>query len=135
MVKIKYSSPKVKLALSYPRTQIKKSIRVAFRRISDIVIDDIHKGFKSPKSGRLYGIHRASAPGEYPAIMTGGLYHSIDSTMHGSYTLEVGTNKSYAPFLEYGSSRILPRPFMESTMKRTIGKVRQSFYGSLRSYL
>jgi len=35
---------------------------------AELVIDHIEKLMKKPKTGRFYGTHRASAPGEAPAI-------------------------------------------------------------------
>lgn len=76
------------------------------------------------KTGRVYNfrgrLHRASAPGEYPAKRTGNLGRSIDFEASG-FKMEFGTNISYAKFLqqyknpEQRSStwnKVAPRPFL-----------------------
>lgn len=64
----------------------------------------------APKSGREYGNHVASAPGEAPAIDTGLLVNSIQVEADGLAAV-VGTNAEYAPVLEFGGVHITPRPF------------------------
>ncbi len=60
-----------------------------------------------------YIVHQASAPGEAPAIDTNALRDSIQVEMEpGSLTATVGTNVEYAPYLEFGTSKMAPRPFM-----------------------
>ena len=73
---------------------------------------------KGTKSGRVYNIkgppkrtHRASAPGEAPANDTGRLAESIQSSIEGK-TAEVFTNMEYAPWLEFGTQKMEPRPFL-----------------------
>lgn len=65
-----------------------------------------------PKTGRFYGSHRASAPGEAPAIDTGNLAGSIEVEMDGPLTAVVTVGAEYGPFLEYGTAHIAPRPFL-----------------------
>lgn len=64
------------------------------------------------KSGRMYGSHRASAPGEAPAIDTGHLASSIQTAPEGRAAYVVYTNAEYAARLEFGGARIAPRPFL-----------------------
>ena len=65
-----------------------------------------------PKSGRTYGKHTASAPGEAPAIDTGFLVNSIQSELTGEMSAAVGSNAEYAPVLELGGALIAPRPWL-----------------------
>lgn len=57
-------------------------------------------------SGRTYGEHRASAPGETPAVDTGILVNSINTELVSSSdthaTAQVGTGVEYAEALEFG---------------------------------
>jgi len=62
---------------------------------------------KTPKSGRLYGTHRASAPGESPASMSGRYIDSIRIIQASSLEAKVGASVPYAPVLEYGLGRPL----------------------------
>ena len=64
------------------------------------------------KSGRLYGRHRASAPGEAPAIDMGILHGSMFVRQVGPTAYLVGTNVEYAPHLEMGTVNIAMRPFL-----------------------
>lgn len=65
------------------------------------------------------GVHRASAPGEPPAVLSGLLRDSIDSGVvsvtNTSYEGAVSTKAPYAPILEFGGindegKRVEPRP-------------------------
>ena len=81
-----------------------------------------------PKSGRIYIItqglggktlknprsHRASAPNEAPAVITGNLRQSITFIVHNYNMLEFGSeNVEYAAELENGSTKIRKRPFLK----------------------
>jgi HK97 gp10 family phage protein len=76
------------------------------------------ESMQGPKSGRLYKVsrtgklHRASAPGQAPAIDTGNLVNSIQHEQVGSEDARVFTHVEYAPYLEFGTARMAPRPFM-----------------------
>ena len=81
-----------------------------------------------PGTGRTYGKHQASAPGEPPAVDTGILRNTIGTESLGG-VIRIGSGQEYAPILEYGSglARIAPRPFMrpalESVKERMTGLV------------
>lgn len=62
-----------------------------------------------------------SAPGEAPAVDTGRLRASITHRIEhdgGESAAYVGTNVEYAPWLEFGTSRMRARPFMVPAMNR-----------------
>lgn len=80
------------------------------RRTAFEIEADIKTSMAEPKSGRVYGGHQASAPGEAPAIEAGHLVNSIQTNAEG-LSATVGTNAEQAPVLEFGGARILPRPF------------------------
>ena len=61
----------------------------------------------APKSGRLYGAHRASAQGEAPASRSGKYLSSIEVLKGASLEAMVGVSVPYAPILEYGLNRPL----------------------------
>lgn len=71
---------------------------------------DIKQRMAGPKSGRVYGDHIASAPGEAPAIDTVALANSIQTEMDSQTSGATYTNIEYAEFLEYGTSRMAARP-------------------------
>lgn len=74
----------------------------------------------SPASGRVYKrgnvLHRASAPGEPPAIDTATLLNSISSEVTSQKPRRAvaitGPNTEYAAPLELGTSRMAARPYM-----------------------
>ena len=87
------------------------------RKLEQVVSDTAHNiqghirtDMAEEKHGRKYGNHVASAPGESPAIDTGFLANSIQVEADG-LTASVGTNAEYAEHLEFGTSRMEPRPF------------------------
>lgn len=45
-------------------------------------------------------------------VDTGRLRASIQYNKTGDYSAEVGTNVSYAPYVEYGTHKMAPRPFL-----------------------
>lgn len=112
-----------------------------------------------PKSGRVYRIgrrrraggsapkrrvkprlHRASAPGESPARLTGNLANAIKTRRTGASTYEVYVMQSaarYAIPLEFGAPRrrLAPRPFMrpalEAVRKPFVAAIERELFGGL----
>jgi hypothetical protein len=60
--------------------------------------------------------NRASLPGDPPAPDTGALRNSIDFEMTSDVSSRVGTNSKYAEPLEFGTTRMAPRPFMRPSL-------------------
>lgn len=85
--------------------------------VRDVVMESAHdvesvikRSMAEPKSGALYGSHRASAPGESPAMDTGTLAASIQVEPTGATSAAVATNMDYAVHLEYGTVNMAARP-------------------------
>ena len=86
------------------------------------------------KSGRMYPIkpkgqqksvryYRASAPGEAPAVRSGNLQNSIHTEYDDKgLTAYVGVLElakvDYAAYLEYGTRKMEPRPFIEPALEK-----------------
>lgn len=94
------------------------------------------EGMAETKHGRTYrrgdAAHRASAPGEAPAIESGDLVGSIRAGEVGPGRWVVASDDEKAPTLELGGGRIAPRPFLkpaaeaarpgfEAAVKRALG--------------
>ncbi len=87
---------------------------------------DIKTAMAEPKTGRLYKrgkggkrMHQASAPGEAPAIDTTALASSIQTAKLSLLCYEVAAKGAeYAIYLEYGTYKMAPRPFMRPAMER-----------------
>ena len=83
-----------------------------------------------PKSGRTYEkynprrTHKASAPGQEPASDTGNLVSQIMSVADGKNTL-VESRAEYSKFLEFGTSKMLPRPFLFPASEKSTKKIVQ----------
>ena len=103
---------------------------------------------KRNKRGRiLFRTHHASAAGDPPAVDTGKLRNSIDferitrgvgAQLTGAGPRittgrRVGTATKYAPWLENGTSRILPRPFMAPAVRKVRTAMGNTLVGRLRS--
>lgn len=82
------------------------------RRTAFAIEADIKTSMRGPKTGRIYGTHQASAPGESPAIDTGALINSISTHIEDRLTATVSETSEYAPHLEFGTTTMAPRPHM-----------------------
>jgi len=85
-----------------------------------------------PKTGRYYKhgnvIHQASAPGEAPATDTGNLVGSGYTKKVADSDYETGFTAEYAAPLEFGTPRILPRPYLRPAVEA----VRDQFVSAIR---
>ena len=78
-------------------------------------IKSIQSGAKSGVMYQKYNPrreHRASAPGQSPASDTGNLVSKIIVKQKSADVTNVESNANYSAFLEYGTSKMEPRPFM-----------------------
>lgn len=70
------------------------------------------------------GIHRASAPGDPPTVRTGRLRRGIQMARPNRNRAatrvgwRIGINVKYAPYLEFGTMSIKPRPFVKPVLKK-----------------
>ena len=94
---------------------------------------EIKRSFQ-PGTGREYPrgrkTHRASAPGQPPAVDTGRLRGSIthDLQTEGQrVTARVGTNVEYAKELEFGTSTKAARPFLRPILAERKAELFEQF--------
>jgi len=87
------------------------------------------------KTGRVYirngRSHRASAPGEAPATDTGALVNSIRALKRNRFLYRVNVGQLYGVYLEFGTSRMAPRPFLTPAVE----KERKDFMKALRDLI
>jgi len=95
------------IAAKLPREAAKITEKKALR-----IEETAKTSMAGPKSGRMYGAHQASAPGESPAIDTSNLANSIGTEAMGGASHMVYAGTEYALSLEFGSPRVAPRPFL-----------------------
>jgi hypothetical protein len=119
---------------------------LVLNRVAERTIERIEEGMAaSPATGRTYTksnprrIHTASsASGKaYPRHDTRELIASleIDHAVAGSLYSRVGTNLPHAEDLEYGTSKMAPRPFLWRSYRsaiRTVAKELRETYEALR---
>tara|TARA_R110002126_G_scaffold156963_1_gene304388 strand:- start:63 stop:512 length:450 start_codon:yes stop_codon:yes gene_type:complete len=78
-------------------------------------IKSIQTGAKSGVMYQMYNPrreHRASAPGQAPASDTGNLVSKIIVKQKSKNITNEESNADYSAYLEYGTSKMQPRPFM-----------------------
>jgi HK97 gp10 family phage protein len=100
------------------------------RGVEDVANEAVSLMNNSPRSGRTYvrrGVaHRASGPGEPPAPDTGQLMASITTSVdEAALTGNVNAGTAYSQFLEYGSAKMAPRPFMRPALVNKRDAARQ----------
>lgn len=95
------------------------------------VVREEHRRGAAEARGRLYGSHRASAPGDPPAILTSALYQGIGHARTGPLSAGVGVSgpaARYAVRLEIGDDEVAPRPLWRPSVGilRRTGRLRQA---------
>lgn len=96
------------------------------------------KILRGPKSGRTYkqgkkGTHRASAAGEAPANRTGTLVRGIN-IQPGDEPLSYDVNSlaDYAGYLENGTSKMAPRPYLMPSARECADKIAELIADALK---
>jgi len=106
------------VAIEMPE-KIKRRLTVGANTIRNTIIKSMAR---EKKSGNFYlrggKAHRASAPGEAPAVDSGELLRSIVFDVRGM-EMEVGAEAGapYAELLEEGTSKMKARPFLEPAIE------------------
>lgn len=109
------------------------SVKAGMERATLWVEGTVKRSFK-PGTGRIYirggKVHRASAPGEPPAVDTGRLRSSIthEVKIQGNEVSGlVGTNVEYAKYLELGTNKMAARPFLRPAVFNNKGEIIRQF--------
>jgi len=71
-------------------------------------------------SGRTYGGHVASAPGEYPQSWSGHLANSVQPELHGSRAGSLTSDAQYAVYLTTGTTKMDPRLMFADVLEEVI---------------
>ncbi len=104
---------------------IKDKLGIAGNLVKNTAITSIQSG---AKSGRRYGKHTASAPGQPPATDTGVLQTNIVLNMESTgLVANVESRAKYSIFLEFGTSKMKARPFMMPAFEENKPKIRRMF--------
>ena len=115
-----------------PERKLKKMVQRSTALVEGTTKQSILKG-GTGKTYQKYNprrIHTASAKGEPPASDTGFLVSNITSSVRKQGTSVVGqivASAPYAPWLEFGTSTIEKRPFMQPALERNRPKIKRIF--------
>lgn len=116
--------------------RVKTGARVGAQRAARIVISEAQRLIRdTPKSGKIYGFHQASAPGEPPASRTGNLLNSFQIQVTETATMvtvSVGNTARYANFLEFGTRKMAARPFMRPAYANKKSEIIAAIYDEIQ---
>jgi hypothetical protein len=87
---------------------------------------EVKRLMTGPKSGKMYGTHQASAPGEAPAVDISALINTVVHRKVGKHLWKVfagGASAGYAARLEFGSARVRARPFMRPAVMTVANRI------------
>jgi hypothetical protein len=96
-------------AAAYTKARVPERLQARAAWLADLTREELSQ----PGSGRVYGSHQASAPGQPPAPDTGALLRSVRVRRLGNGYPGVvwgGPTAPYARWLEYGTRTMRPRP-------------------------
>lgn len=127
-IEIKVDRRSREVIATIPRldNKYKKNIEQSLYEIGSEVVKEVRKLIRRRnKTGRLYifrgRLHRASAPWEAPANMTGRLLKSSNYTVRNYQQMTIGESVFYAKFLELGTRKMAPRPHLIAAIKNKSG--------------
>ena len=145
---IKFKVSNLKKVLSQ-LDKLEKDMEIPFQEIvkggGQLIRTEAIKSIQTgAKSGVMYQKynprreHRASAPGQAPASDTGNLVSKIIVKQKTKNITNVESNADYSAFLEYGTSKMEPRPFMlpafEKSKKPIINAVFKRVKNKIEEY-
>lgn len=104
-----------------PSGPVAKSLKRRGIRVQREAIRSVHQA----GTGRQYGRHTASAPGQPPATDTGRLAASIREELRSDskgLVEVIGSDVIYAKPLERGTRKMAPRPFLRPALRKAGGR-------------
>ena len=104
--------------------QIKKLVQFAVNDVRNFALQNIAQGVKSG-TVRPDGSRR-SASGEFPATDTGFLISNISGNLNfNGFSGEVQSLADYSEALEFGTSKMGARPFLQPSLEQVRPKVKR----------
>jgi len=141
------------------KTILKNSVTDAYKKIGKQMVSHIKENIVSgKKSGKIYRnlidpltsryklFHVSSAPFQFPAKFSGALSSSIGMRIEGM-TLYIGSYKkgsflslpislsNYPKFLEEGSSKMQPRPYLAPTAETFKKDIQREIFKNIKQRL
>lgn len=122
-VKIKSIKPRYDATLKGYEKQLRNIVKFAVNDVRNFAITNIAQGIKTGNI-RPDG-SRASASGEFPATDQGTLIQNITGVIAPQgFSGHVESKANYSSFLEFGTSRMGARPFLQPSLEQVRPKVR-----------
>jgi len=115
---------------------IKKTAKERMGVAVNEVRNEVLLTLSGSRSGRIYKVpgtqrtYTASAPGQPPAQRLGELRQSISTEVEGQGKKvigSVGSNKKYAPMLEFGTKNMAARPWLRPTFEKKRKDIEEIF--------
>ena len=110
------------------RKKMQQVIAFGINATRNTAVDNILRGAKSGETYVKYNprrTHQASASGQYPASDTGFLANNIVTSIQANgLEGEVISQAEYSQHLEYGTSKMGARPFMQPSLEQNRPKIR-----------
>ncbi len=127
-VDVKHKS-KIKSVTGQYEKQAQRAVFLGCSKIQEIAITEIPSGGRTGRQYRRGGkMHTASAAGEYPASDNGNLVQNIFVNIAvGGLSGVVESKANYSSMLEYGTSKMAARPFMQPSAERARPFIRKKF--------
>ena len=108
-------------------SQVEQQLPQRALRASMVLKNSSLEVLRGARSGRMYGSHRASAPGEPPAVKSGTLRNSWRPVQFGArhQSPAIESAVSYAGYMENGTpgGMIAPRPFADKIVQESQDEV------------
>ena len=94
-------------------------------RAANALINAKNEVLSGSRSGRVYGGHQASAPGEPPANWSGHLRDTNWKQIDDAHCPAIVSSTWYAELLENGTpgGQMAPRPFRDAILEKSIPEV------------
>lgn len=90
-----------------------------------VLVKHVQDGMRTgAKSGRVYGSHQASAPGEYSAVRTGNLIGSINYRVSGATFVAFYATSDHAGYQEWGTRKMAARENLGRAIRESDGEIR-----------
>ena len=111
--------------------QVRQLIGRAGNLVRNTAVSSINQGAKSGVLYEKYNprrTHKASAAGEPPATDTGFLVNNITIVMDiadKGLSANVESRADYSSFLEFGTSKMAARPFMQPALEENKPKIKR----------
>ena len=112
-----------------PDKNAMKAVQRSTMLVRETVVTGIATGARRGRI-RRNGQDRSSAAGEYPKTDQGILVGNITTNVKRSGTNVIGQIVSSAPYsaaLEFGTTKMKPRPFMHPSLRKNVEKIEKIF--------